>query len=138
MASYAYTLLGENIPAAPLIQVTLSTPGIEPAIALECSAFLDTGADCTLVPFDLLVRVQAQVAGASEQILGTAQQTTSVVPYFVGMSFDCYFHPVIRVRGCPNEVLGGIILIGRDLLNQYCIEFNGPEKICTIQSNLVQ
>jgi hypothetical protein len=43
--SYAYTSLGADIPAAPLIQVQLSSPEENPSVTLSCTAFLDSGAD---------------------------------------------------------------------------------------------
>ncbi len=132
MGSYAYTSLGTEIPAAPLLQVQLATPGDNPPIALGCTAFLDSGADCTLVPFEFLIRVKATIAGARETVSGTAKGSTVVVPYFVGLKFDRFVLKVVRVRGCSSEDLGGVILIGRDLLNLFVLELNGPGLTYTI------
>lgn len=137
MGTYAYTLLETEadvkIPAARLMKVQLSTPGNQPDITVDCTAFLDTGADCTLVAFEILAQIQATRVGAKERIFGTGRGSTIVVPYLVGLRFDRYFSPVVRVRGCASEELGGIVLIGRDLLNQYCIEFKGPALTFTVQ-----
>lgn len=132
MSIYAYTSLGADIPAAPLIQVRLSSPEEKPSVTLSCTAFLDSGADCTLVPFDLLIKVNAVIAGSKETILGTSKGNAIVIPYFVNLSFDRFVYQTVRVRGCPSEDIGGIILIGRDLINNFVLELNGPQLIYKI------
>jgi len=132
MSRYTYTSLGTEIPPAPLIEVKLSTPGDNPLQTLNCTAFLDSGSDCTLVPLDLLIKVNAVVSGARAVVQGTSQGKTIVIPYFVGLSFDRFVYPAIQVRGCSSEALGGIILIGRDLLNNFILELNGKELTFTI------
>ena len=115
-----------SIPPAPLIKMAIATPGKQPKRTIECLGFLDTGADCTLVPFDILTVVQATVAGSRERITGTEKGSMMVIPYFVGVRLAQYSYPVVRVRGCPSQALGGMVLVGRDLLNRVCVEFNGP------------
>lgn len=136
MSSYSYTQLesgsGLEIPPVPLIEVEVSIPGTQPAETITRTAFLDTGADCSLVPFDILARVRATRAGSAERISGTGRGNVLVVPYLVGLRFDRYFSPFVRVRGCASEEIQGILLIGRDLLNKYRIEFNGLELTVTI------
>jgi hypothetical protein len=127
MGSYTYTSLGTEIPPAPLIQIQLANPVNVEISTVKCTAFLDSGADCTLVPYDLLIRVGAKIAGARETILGTSKGKTVVVPYFVGLSFDRFVYKSIRVRGYASDDLGGIVLIGRDLINSFVLELNGIE-----------
>jgi len=131
VGTYNYTFLSPEIPAIPLISVQLTTPGQYRATQLECQAILDTGSDCTLVPIPLLVQVNAQIAGRSIRI-PVGGSLTIGIPYYVGLIFDSYTHPVIRVFGCPVDDIGEILLIGRDLMNQYRIEFNGSNLTFTI------
>lgn len=99
---------------------------------MECTAFLNSGADCTLVPYELLSEVGAKVTRAREMILGTSRGKTVVVPYFVSLSFDRFVCESIRVRGCASDDLGGIVLIGRDLINSFVLELNGIDLTFTI------
>ena len=132
MSSYTYVSLGTEIPPAPLIQVKLFSPGENNLQFVNCTAFLDSGSDCTLVPLDLLIKVNALICGTKEIVQGTNQGNTIVIPYFIGLSFDRFVYPAVKVRGCSSEALGGIILIGRDILNNFILELNGKELTYTI------
>jgi hypothetical protein len=48
--------------------VTISTPGSDPILSLEIQGILDTGSDCTLIPFSFLAKVNAQVSDRAIQI----------------------------------------------------------------------
>ncbi|MBZ8180257.1 hypothetical protein [Oscillatoria salina] len=131
MGIYNYTFISPEIPAIPLIKVQLFTPGLTPTTKLDCEAILDTGSDCTLIPLPLLVQVNAQISGRAINIPVGGSKTIGI-PHYVGMIFDNNSHPVLRVFGCPIDDIGEIILIGRDLMNQYRIEFDGVNLTFTI------
>lgn len=48
------------------------------------------------------------------------------IPYVVGMVFDRYELKACKVFGCAEHELGETPLVGRDVMNRYRIEFNGP------------
>ena len=131
MGTYRYTPVSSQVPRIPLISVQLKTPGVNNPAIVTCEAILDTGSDCTLVPFPFLTKVQAKIAGTKINIPVGGSQTIAV-PYYVGFVFDSYNHPVFRVFCCPQNDIGEVILIGRDLMNQYRIEFDGINRTFTI------
>jgi hypothetical protein len=85
---------------------------------------LDTGSDCTLVPLPLLVRLTAKVAGRSLSIPIGGVKTVGI-PHYIGLAMSDRLCSPIRVFGCPEHEIGGLLIIGRDVLNQYRIEFDG-------------
>lgn len=54
------------------------------------------------------------------------------IPYEVGLVFDSYEHSSFQVFGCSVEEIGELLIIGRDLMNHYRIEFNGQALTFTI------
>jgi hypothetical protein len=51
----------------------------------------------------------------------------------VGLTFGQYELSNIRIYGVGTEEIGTAGLIGRDILNQFKIDFNGPELTFEIQ-----
>jgi hypothetical protein len=49
------------------------------------------------------------------------------VPVMVGLMFGQYELSKVCVYGVSSEELGGVGLVGRDILNRFKIEFDGPE-----------
>jgi hypothetical protein len=62
VGSYPYTAISSSIPGIPIMPVTISTPAFDPILGLEIQGILDTGSDCTLIPFSFLAKVNAQVS----------------------------------------------------------------------------
>lgn len=104
--------------------ITIATPGLKPALSFEVQAILDTGSDCTLIPFDFLAKVKAQVSDRAIRI-PVGGNVTLAVPYLVGLGFDGYTYPVHQVYGCPMENIGELLIVGWDILNLHRIEFDG-------------
>lgn len=44
---------------------------------------------------------------------------------YVNLQLDQTLHRAIRVYGCQRDQLGDRVLVGRNVLNQCCIEFDG-------------
>jgi hypothetical protein len=133
MGTYRYTGLGAEIPPMPIIPLELIKPGRFEAESVVGQAILDTGSDCTLVPIPWLIQVRAQVADDLRSVVDhralqipVGGQVSVAIPYEVGLRFDRYRHFVFRVYGCPVEEIGDMALVGRDLLNLYRVEFDGP------------
>lgn len=125
MSIYRYTKLEQTLPPIPVLQIQLMQPGAARKAGLVCSAILDTSSDCTLVPIALLQRVNAQIVDCAVHI-PVGGVVAVAVPYVVGMTFDQYHLPALKVFGCAESDIGDTLLIGRDVMNRYQIEFNGP------------
>lgn len=85
----------------------------------------------TLVPLPFLVALNLKSAGFGEEIAFGDRKTIGI-PYQVGFSFAQYNLPNFQFFGCPVNALGELIIIGRDLLNQYRIEFDRANQKFTI------
>ncbi len=130
MCSYNYTSLGEQ-PEAPLIEIQITSLEATNPKTVSWTAFLDTGSDCTLVPLDALNRIQAKIASSKVDVFGVGGKKSTVYPYYVAFTMDSLTLPLVRVYGCPIQDTNGIVIVGRDLLNQYCIQFDGPKHTFT-------
>jgi hypothetical protein len=111
--------------------ITITTPGLKPVLSFEVQAILDTGSDCTLIPFDFLAKVKAQVSDRAIRI-PVGGNVALAVPYLVGLVFDSYTYPVHQVYGCAMEDIGELLIVGRDILNLHRIEFDGLQQIFTV------
>jgi hypothetical protein len=114
-----------------MLQVALMMPGVESGNRVIAKGLLDTGSDCTLVALPLLVRLTAKVAGRSLNIPIGGVKTIGI-PHYVGLLMDDHLCSPIRVFGCPEQEIGELLIIGRDVLNQYRIEFDGLKLSFTI------
>jgi hypothetical protein len=56
----------------------------------------------------------------------------TAVAYRVGMSFDGENFFRAKVIAVPDDVLNDEIIIGRNILNRYAINFDGPNLIFSI------
>jgi hypothetical protein len=124
VTTHSYTELSPEIPPIPILQVALTLPGIASENQVMAQGILDTGSDCTLVPLPLLVRLTAKVAGRSIAIPVGGVKTVGI-PHYVGLLMSDRLCSPIRVFGCPESEIGEFLIIGRDVLNQYRIEFDG-------------
>ena len=127
MKKYKYNFVSAEFPPIPIIKVQLSDPNQSKSTnVVNCKAILDTGADATLVPIPFLIKLNLKSAG-SYQDIAFGDNKTIGIPYQVDFSFAQYTLPKFKVFGCPESALGELIIVGRDLLNQYRIEFDGPK-----------
>jgi hypothetical protein len=131
VGTHLYTLLTPDIPSIPLLSVQLAAPGLEPKRTIETQAILDTGSDCTLVPLPLLMQVGARVIGRSIRV-PIAGNHAIAIPHLVGLQFDQYGFAGVEVFGCPVDEMGELLIIGRDVMNRYRIEFDGERLMFTI------
>ncbi|MBE9010182.1 Retroviral aspartyl protease, partial [Pseudanabaenaceae cyanobacterium LEGE 13415] len=86
---------------------------------------LDTGSDCTLIPLEIVSTLQLRLLGANSEINGVGGGTILGFACYINLQLDRVLHKAIRVYGCPRDRFGDRVLIGRDILNQCCIEFDG-------------
>jgi predicted aspartyl protease len=119
--SYAYESQG-NAPHAPFMQVLLINP-IDKSQRITCKALLDTGACYTHVPLRFLRRIRVRVAGRAKSFIGFGGEKKST-PYVISVRLD--------EQSFETEVWSwdkDFVLVGRDLMNRYHIELDGPNLI---------
>jgi predicted aspartyl protease len=108
-------------PAAPVLPVHVG--GIaedSPAVLLQM--LVDTGADCSLIPEQLAQRLRLpQVDKVS--IVGVGGQALPVLIYAARMRIGP-LRVLARIAAYGDEAL-----LGRELLNQLVLRFEGPEQL---------
>lgn len=130
MATHSYTFVSTAIPPIPLISITLQTP-ISSSQSIQCQSILDTGSDCTLVPIPYVTKIKGNAKKGTTRIPFSGRMTLGI-PYEIGLIFDGYEYTSFSVFACSVEEMGELIIIGRDLMNHHCIEFNGQNLTFTV------
>ncbi len=118
-----------NSPSIPLINLQIKQS--ESMILIVSQGVLDTGSDCTLFPFSIISRLQAVklIRGRNTSVIyGVGRKKIIVVPYRVEISFNNREFIRIKVYACPDNDTDGLIILGRNFLNRYCITFDGRAK----------
>jgi hypothetical protein len=77
------------------------------------------------------VSLTAKVAGRSLPIPIGGTKTIGI-PHYVGLWMSDRLCSPVKVFGCPEQEMGELSIIGRDVLNQYRIEFDGLNLTSTI------
>jgi len=107
-------------PAAPLVEVGVSRPGADEAAA-QLAALIDTGADATMLPIDLL-----QAAGGryvtTRQMRGVTNQIVTVEMYLVTLFIGPFEFRGIEAIATAEDAEA---IVGRDVLNQMIVTLNG-------------
>ncbi len=105
-------------PPAPVFDVFVSAPG-DPEWRVSTSALLDTGADVSVLAPGIAKRLGLPLLGWME-LAGVNQQADSV-PFWLAVIET----PVGRFQLGVAEI-GPQSIVGRDVLNQLCLTFDGP------------
>jgi hypothetical protein len=130
MYRYSYSRLGDlpPIPIAPLFFSNLNPQ--EPVIFQVFDCILDTGSDCTLLPYSVISRLSPPIPFGRRpknvQFRGLGDQMMLGVPYRIGIGFEENSIKGCKILACSDDKLENYIIIGRNFLNRYCIKFNGP------------
>jgi predicted aspartyl protease len=119
MSHYPYS--AEYVPAAPVVEIRLGAPGMEPSSDF-IEAFVDTGADATLVPMTHLRNIAAKKV---DQAVLRSQwgERRAVALYAVALKINQYQFAAVRVVG---DELGDEVIMGRNLLNRLRLLLDGP------------
>ena len=108
-------------PPIPVLDVTFSAP-MRDEWGGSFEAFIDSGADFTIVPLDLLRSIQAPIV--KPVILSSQwQDRRSVHLYEVDLRIGELVLPAVDVAGDPGS---GEILLGRNVLNRLDLRLEGP------------
>jgi len=108
-------------PPMPVLDIGVTAPGIDrSAVVLE--AIIDTGADGTLIPLDVLESIGAPFVDIA-YIRGITGQRESIDIYLVSVYIGPLHVPGVRAAALSaNET----IILGRDVLNQLQLVLLGP------------
>lgn len=100
-------------PPMPVLDLVLSRPG-QNVSAIEVEAIIDTGADGTLVPQDLLDQIGAPFVDQA-YLRGVTGDRQPVEMYLITVRVAALTFSGIRVAALP---VGDVMILGRDVLNQ--------------------
>jgi hypothetical protein len=122
---YAYQSVAAEIPVIPILTVHVFQPRNLRSLRLDCPSIIDTGSDCTLLPLSVLMNAKGQPIQGMRRIPVCGIEVMGI-PVMVGLVFGQYELSKVCVYGVSSEEIGDLGLIGRDILNRFTIEFDGP------------
>jgi predicted aspartyl protease len=119
MALYTYDYDFSYSPSAPVAEVEVTTDVTDRAITLM--AFIDSGADATMLPFVFLQELQAEEV-ETRYLRTVIGKRVAVDLYRVAIRIGAYHFRSIRAiaTNSPTE-----IILGRDVLNHLVVTLNG-------------
>lgn len=121
MAIYTYLFDDGHSPAMPVMDVTLVDPGTGNRLE-TIPALVDTGADGTMVPEDLLEKLGAVSIGHG-RLRWLWEETRSVRLYLIRIEIGPHIIRSVHVAAVPT---GTEFILGRNLLNQLVFMVDGP------------
>lgn len=111
-------------PPAPVIQVVVRTPY---AASSPLPAFIDSGADSTIVPLSVLQQIGARYIDKRNLIGITGLgQTVGLYPILIQIGEEIIY-------GIEAADHGDEIVLGRDVLNQITVILDGPLLTCELR-----
>lgn len=122
-----YTFLSNYFPAMPALRVQLAPP-TEVASQAPLIAIIDTGADATLVPQELLDDIGAPLV-AKARIRSHWGERRSVDIFTVDLMLAGLRLPSVEVIG---DVQGQEVVLGRNVLNKLKLLLDGPKRYTEI------
>jgi predicted aspartyl protease len=131
--------LEPGLPEAPIIPVHLTRPDWQtPLLSTTIEAFLDTGSDCTLVPLAVISTLQLQVSRSTAIIQGIGSEADQSIAAYLNLTIGDTTIRAVKVYGYSGELLNSQIILGRNVLNQCCIEFDGIQQKITFKAVIPQ
>jgi Aspartyl protease len=129
MLEFSYIEIGAGLPPAPIVLATIHPPDWERQFnespEYSCTAFLDTGSDCTLIPLEAIAALNLTTFKANAQIIGVGGGEMQGLGCYVNISIGTRHFSAIRSYACQLKDLNGHAIVGIDVLNQCFIEFDG-------------
>ncbi len=125
---YSFDYNSTYDPPAPFIPITVD--GHDPTSSpVTITAFVDSGADGTMLPIDVLQAVGAAYE-ASMWLRGTTGNRQRVDSYTVSIHIETETVHAISAVAMP---VGSEPLIGRDVLNQLVVTLNGLAGVTEVE-----
>lgn len=109
-------------PPIPNLDIALSLSKVRETIG-PLHAIVDSGADATLIPKDVLKRLGARAWGEA-LLRGPWGESRHIYTYVVDIHIKGDIFPGIEVVG---DDLGEEVVLGRNLLNKLILLLDGPE-----------
>jgi predicted aspartyl protease len=116
----------DHDPPAPFLQIRLSHP-LHPERIVSLPAKVDTGADVTGIPFEIIGNLGLEKAGDLE-VMGFEGQPTHVEVYAVRLELPSGKHGRLNAF----TMTASYVLLGRDVLNQLRLLLDGPARTLEI------
>jgi predicted aspartyl protease len=104
------------IPSAPVAKIMVSYQR-----EVELTALIDSGADATMIPIDLLRKIKARVV-ETRRLRGISGGAEIVQLYGVTIRVQDHVLPSVHVVATAH---GGEPILGRDVLNHLIVTLNG-------------
>ncbi|MEL7356257.1 MAG: aspartyl protease family protein [Cyanobacteria bacterium J06560_6] len=98
--------------------------------ACELDAFLDTGADVTLIPLEAVSVLRLPLMDERVSVVGVGGALTIGFPCRIDLQLGDVELRSIRVVSCTAFSISskpGQMIVGRDVLNQFCVRFDGKQ-----------
>ena len=129
MKLYTYPYSNGYSPAMPVVELGVSRPGSrQPAQTLV--AVLDSGADGTLIPIDVLEAVGARYVGEAV-IRGLTGGGQHVSVYLTSLQIGPHLLHAVRVVAVPA---GSEPILGRNALQYLTVTLDGPANATEIKA----
>jgi predicted aspartyl protease len=126
---YPYRVISNDplVPPAPILRVGLFNPVRDGDRLYEVDAFLDTGADCTLIPLEVVSVLRLPFLGDRFPVQGVGGAMTTGFLCEAGIQLGEIRLPLLEILTCEAIVVGGHdqMILGRDVLNLLCVKFDG-------------
>jgi Aspartyl protease len=139
MMKYPYQAISTEplVPPAPILRVSLFNPSQEQNRLYELDAFLDTGADCTLIPLEVVSVLRLAFLAGRVPVSGVGGATTRGFLCNAGIQMGEICLPKIKVVACEAAAIGrrDQMILGRDVLNLCCVKFDGRRQQFSFEEN---
>jgi predicted aspartyl protease len=114
-------------PPMPVVEIELGVPG-RSRVETRLMALVDSGADGTLVPLNVLEEIGARQVGEA-RIRGILETSYPVAVYLVNVRIGPHLVRAVRAVAAPE---GTEAMLGRNVLNHLTITLNGPASMTEI------
>ncbi len=126
MLDFFYTK-AEGISPIPIVRLYFANP--KNILLVDSSDFgiIDTGSDITVVSYTIISKLQLKPLQTKKDFIfrGLGQLNTGI-PYLATVSFDNKSFIDVKVIAIPDDILNGEVIIGRNILNRFVINVDGP------------
>jgi predicted aspartyl protease len=123
-----FTYSSDYFPPAPIIDISLGVPAQELALG-PIAAFVDTGADITLIPARYINQLALPVDD-HRFLRSQWGERRRVMIYSVDMGIGLARLPAVEVVADDRSAE---IILGRNVLNKLVVTLNGPQRTIEVR-----